>query len=199
MPSQYHHGDLRSAALRRSVEVIAQFGPERLSLRSLAADLGVSHTAPRHHFGDLRGLLTAVAAEGFALLAAQMDAVRAGGGSFLDVGVAYVSFALAQPGHFRVMFAPGLLDPRDGELVAAKAAAFAQLTGPVAEMSGEGRVEDAAAAVIAGWGMAHGIASLAMTGNLDEARLRPLVSGGDVADITRRAAGLLYGSPGGRS
>ena len=31
----------------------------------MAKRAGVSHAAPAHHFGDARGLLTALAAEGF--------------------------------------------------------------------------------------------------------------------------------------
>jgi AcrR family transcriptional regulator len=60
----YHHGDLRRAVLDRAVQVIASEGTDALSLRALAADLGVSHTAPRHHFASRQGLLTAVAVEG---------------------------------------------------------------------------------------------------------------------------------------
>src|SRR5688500_15175281 len=88
--STYHHGDLRRAVLDRAVVVIAAEGPSHLSLRSLAADLGVSHTAPRHHFGSREGVLSAVAAEGFTLLAADLRAVREAGGGFADVGVGYV-------------------------------------------------------------------------------------------------------------
>jgi AcrR family transcriptional regulator len=51
------------------VRAIAEDGPGALSLRDVARRLGVSHAAPTHHFGDKAGLLTAVAAEGFRLLA----------------------------------------------------------------------------------------------------------------------------------
>lgn len=177
--------------------MIGSEGPESLSIRSLAADLGVSHTAPRHHFGDRTGVLTAVAAEGFTLLAQHLGAARASGGSFLDAGVSYVEFALQYPAHFRVMFSPTLLDPSNAELIAAKQAAFGELRGGVEAMVAQGKVEDAAAAVIAGWGIVHGIATLGLTGNLDDANLRSLVADGDIIAITRRSAGMLYGSPGG--
>lgn len=196
MVDNYHHGDLRSAVLKRAVEVIGEQGPESLSLRSLAIDLGVSHTAPRHHFGDLTGVLTAVAIEGFEILAQRLIQARQETGNFLDVGVGYVEFALEHPAHFRVMFAPTLLDERSEELAVAKQAAFAQMNSGVQEMAATGQVEDAAAAVIAGWSLVHGLATLALTGNLDEAKLRDLVAGGDVIAISRRAAGMLYGSPG---
>lgn len=193
MMNSYHHGDLREAVLRRAVEVITEAGPESLSLRSLAADLGVSHTAPRYHFGDRKGVLTAVAAEGYAQLAELMATVRRQGGTFLDQGVTYVKFALGHPAHFHVMFNPSLLAEDDEALLTARAAAFAELRVGVDTVGeGPGR-EDAAAAVIAAWGMVHGIATLGLTGNLDAAELQPLIADGDLADITRRAAALLYG------
>lgn len=196
MSDTYHHGDLRAAVLRRAVEIVDAHGPERLSIRSLASDLGVSHTAPTHHFGDRTGVLTAVAAQGFTLLAEHLTSVRTAGGSFLDMGVGYVEFALAHPAHFRVMFTPTLLDQDDPGLRQAQQSAFAELSGGVEAMAAHGHVEDAAAAVIAGWGIVHGIATLALTGNLDQAKLRDLVANGDILGITRRAAGMLYGSPG---
>ena len=102
----------------------------------------------------------------------------------------------AYPAHFRVMFSPTLLDTTNADLVAAKPAAFDELRGGGEAMAARGQVEDAAAAVIAGWGIVHGIATLALTGNLDDAKLRSLVADGDLITITRRAASMLHGSPG---
>ncbi len=73
----YHHGDLRRALLAAALEAIEESGPAALSLRDLARRAGVSHAAPAHHFGDKAGLLTALAAEGFDLLADSADRGRA--------------------------------------------------------------------------------------------------------------------------
>ena len=102
----YHHGDLRRALLAAAVEMIAEAGPAALSLRALARRTGVSHAAPAHHFGDKAGLLTAVAAEGYRLLAAALRDAYERTGSFLEVGVAYVRFALEHQPYFEVMFRP---------------------------------------------------------------------------------------------
>jgi AcrR family transcriptional regulator len=190
MPDAYHHGNLRQAVLERAVAVIAADGPNGFSLRSLAADLGVSHTAPLHHFRSREGVLNAVAAEGFRLLSERLVAAREAG--FLEVGVAYVAFALDHPAHFQVMFTPTLLDENDPELAAARTAAFTELRGGVAAMASAGKVEDAATAVVASWSLVHGIATLALTGNLDKAELRSLVADGDVLAIARRSAAMLY-------
>ncbi len=172
--------------------MIAAEGPGRFSLRSLAADLGVSHAAPRHHFGSRQGVLTALAAEGYTLLAEQLRGVRESGGGFADVGVAYVGFAVAHPSHFEVMFAPKLLDPSDIALTASRELTFAELRGGVQALESEGRVADAPAAVLAAWSIVHGIATLALSGNLDASALRGHVAEGDLLEITRRSAQLLF-------
>jgi AcrR family transcriptional regulator len=189
----YHHGDLRRAVLDRAVQVIASEGADALSLRALAADLGVSHTAPRHHFSSRQGLLTAVAVEGFVELRQRLELIRERGGSFLDIGVGYVSFALDRPAHFSVMFTPRILDPADPDLEDAMEAAFALLRQGVDELPGPGAQQDAAAAVIASWSLVHGLATLALSGNLDKARVRDLV-GGDLLDLARRSAAMLHGT-----
>ena len=193
----YHHGDLREAVLRRAIEVITDEGPHNFSLRSLASDLGVSHTAPRHHFGDRQGVLNAIAAEGFTGLANSLSAVGQSGGTFLDQGVAYVTYAIEHPAHFQVMFTPSLLDENDESLAAAREATFAQLRAGVDSMSSsaDATIEDAGAAVIAAWALVHGIATLGLTGNLDASKLRDLFENDDLAAITRRSAAMLYGSP----
>ncbi|WP_304451947.1 TetR/AcrR family transcriptional regulator [Nocardiopsis sp. YSL2] len=198
MADAYHHGNLRAAVLERAAEVIESEGPYSFSLRSLAADLGVSHTAPRHHFGSREGILNALAVEGFQGLAESLRAVRAEGGTLLDAGVAYVRFAADHPGKFQVMFAPRLLDDGDAELAAARSAAFAELTGGVDTLQDRGiAVEDSAAAVVAGWAIVHGIATLALSGNLDTSGIRALFADTDLLTITRRSAGLLFGVPSG--
>ena len=86
----YHHGDLRRAVLDAAVAAIAESGPAALSLRDLARRAEVSHAAPAHHFGDKAGVLTALAAEGYALLGDALLETHDRTGDFLEVGVAYV-------------------------------------------------------------------------------------------------------------
>jgi AcrR family transcriptional regulator len=140
----YHHGDLRRALLSAAVEAITESGPTALSLRDLARRAGVSHAAPTHHFGDKAGLLTALAAEGFDLLAGALTAVPPDPGGFLEVGVAYVRVAVEHRAHFEVMFRPDLYHADDPELVAARARSSAALYGGVAAAA-------PAAAAPAGW------------------------------------------------
>ena len=61
----YHHGDLRSTLLNAANLMLKETGIEGLSLRKLADKVGVSRTAPYHHFKDKNQLLCAIAEQGF--------------------------------------------------------------------------------------------------------------------------------------
>jgi AcrR family transcriptional regulator len=172
----YHHGNLREAILDAATETIARDGIAALSLRAVATTLGVSHTAFRRHFGGREGVLNALAVRGYRQLAQAL----AGPVDFIDLGVAYVRFAVDHPGLFTVMFRTDLLDQSDPELIAARADSFAPLAAGVAGR----QPADPEAGRVAGWGIVHGIATLALTGNLS--------AGDDLTDLTRRALALTY-------
>jgi AcrR family transcriptional regulator len=61
----YHHGALRDALLKAAERVLERDGLAGLTLRAVAREAGVSHAAPTHHFGDLTGLVSELAAIGF--------------------------------------------------------------------------------------------------------------------------------------
>ncbi|MEU2118713.1 TetR/AcrR family transcriptional regulator [Streptomyces sp. NPDC016459] len=178
--STYHHGDLRQAVLTAALDVIAAEGPAALSLRDLARRAGVSHAAPAHHFKDRTGLLTALATQGYGLLA---DALAAAP-DLRERGVRYVRFAVEHPAHFQVMFQPELLRTDDPDLLAAKERASAGLRTGVAELRD---VPDARAAGIAAWSLAHGFATLLLTHNVRDA-----LGDRDPEEYFRTLAGLLF-------
>ena len=97
--STYHHGELRPALLRAAAKILEKEGREAISLRDLARRAGVSHAAPYRHFADRQALLAALAEDGFALLAAELQ-----GKAWREQAVAYLRFALANPERFRLMF-----------------------------------------------------------------------------------------------
>ncbi|MFA5552487.1 MAG: TetR/AcrR family transcriptional regulator [Trueperaceae bacterium] len=203
----YHHGSLRAALIEAAAEAVASHGVAALSLRALARELGVSHTAPRHHFTDKRGLLTALATDGYARLA---DKLFAAGDDFLEAGVAYVRFAIENPGHFAVMYQPELVDEDDAELQEARGrtgeALLAGANGRfgTAPSAGAHPSETAGASdslgpvagpgsfppyALLAWSAAHGIANLALAGTLTR-----MGYGDDkeaLADSARRALTLL--------
>lgn len=177
---RYHHGDLRSALLVAAAEQIAEEGVDAVSMRALARRCGVSHAAPTHHFTDRRGLFTALATQGFELLA---DDLASAGPDLVDVGLAYVRSVLAHPGHFDVMFRADLIDPANPELAVAQERASAQLRAALGEHVGAQR--DDRATRLAAWSIAHGFASLWRSGVFGEPA--DAASAGNLAgDVLRR-------------
>lgn len=61
----YHHGDLKIALIQAASDLLHQEGANALSMRKLADLVGVSRTAPYHHFKDKNALLCAIAENGF--------------------------------------------------------------------------------------------------------------------------------------
>src|SRR5688572_26394600 len=149
MPEPYHHGNLRETLLAAAVEAILESGPTGWSLRDLARRAGVSHAAPAHHFGDKKGLLTALAIDGYRLLADELDRTWEATENFLEVGVAYVRFAVTHRAVFEVMFRPDLLHVSEPALIEARAASRRRLIGPM-EIAAAGHPGfDAARAAVA--------------------------------------------------
>lgn len=104
---RYHHGDLERALLAAGRRLLERDGLSALSMRGLAREAGVSATAPYHHFKDHAALLYAIGREGSAELAAALRAARdlhpVGREQMIAVSVAYVEFALNNPGLYQLM------------------------------------------------------------------------------------------------
>lgn len=164
----YHHGSLRSAVIEAAVAEVEAVGAAAVSMREIARRAGVSHAAPLHHFGDKTGLFTAIATEGFRRSTEAIAPRTTGRFGFLDGGAAYVEWAINHPGYFEVMYHPGLYRNDDPALVEAKDAAFDVLNGSAAALAAEWGIDDVGGLVLAGWSLAHGLATLILAGNLDD-------------------------------
>jgi AcrR family transcriptional regulator len=172
----YHHGDLRRTLLDVSIAVIDKHGVDALNLRELAIRAGVSSGAPYHHFTNREALLACIAEEGFSGLETAMirerDASPDDATSRLAaLGRAYISFATAHRGHFRVMFR-GDLTP---ELVQEKPRAFHLLCDAIedCQRSGVAPAGDLQPLVLAAWSAVHGLATLWIDGALPRKGLNP--------------------------
>ncbi|TQM36942.1 TetR/AcrR family transcriptional regulator [Pseudonocardia cypriaca] len=176
----YHHGDLRRAALAATVDAIKQDGgTAALRMREVARRVGVSHAAFNHHFGTKPGLLAALAAEGYDLLA---EALTAADGGLVDAGVAYVRFAAEYPAHFEVMFHRALHNADDPQLIAAQERAGQALTA-VLSTSLTKTTE------LAAWSIVHGFADLWVGGAL------PAGIGADAGNAARPVIRRLSFTP----
>jgi AcrR family transcriptional regulator len=141
-------------------------GSAGLSLRAVAREAGVSAAAPYHHFKDRAALLYAVAHEGNVALndvvRTAFDSTGPGQERIVAVGLAYVTFALANPALYELMFETTRLydtvpdsSEAEGQLPRLLAATFgASLPARKADL-------DRHLAVIAGWSMFRGLAEVA--------------------------------------
>ena len=172
--ARYHHGDLRTALLQAAEAILDEAGLDTLTLREAARRAGVSHAAPAHHFGDLGGLLTELAAVGFDRLAARMRTAAEEapeGRRLAEVGRAYIRFAQASPGLFQLMFRARGLDYSAPRLREASRAAFEELAGAMVagteQPEATGAADVGSAAKLAGaWALVHGFAFLSIDGRL---------------------------------
>ena len=105
----YHHGDLRAQLIAAVRELVETHGPDGFSVAEAARRAGVSSAAPYKHFKDRHEILRGVVSEAMDRLRAAMEAGAAAHpeGSIqavAAVGQAYVDFARAEPGVFRLVF-----------------------------------------------------------------------------------------------
>jgi AcrR family transcriptional regulator len=116
MDRPYHHGRLRAVLLAEAERTLREHGVERLSLRDLARQAGVSHAAPRRHFADRQTLLDALAETGFTRLGNEVRAAIDGAGEdqparLRAAATAYVRFAAHDSALLELMFTAKNAEP----------------------------------------------------------------------------------------
>jgi AcrR family transcriptional regulator len=175
--ARYHHGALRAALLEAAQLVLERDGVAGLTLRAVARQAGVSHAAPTHHFGDLGGLVSELAAIGFRQFNTAMAATSIAGATPVEMGLAqakaYVAYAQAHPGMYGLMFRTERLDMKRPSLHEAASAAFAGLAGAVGASRHEQIHEEAlsldqAAAIARAWSLVHGFTMLLLDNRLSD-------------------------------
>jgi AcrR family transcriptional regulator len=166
----YHHGSLKEALVAAGIEILDARGLEALSLRAIAAQVGVSHTAPKNHFGSLKGLLTAIAAEGFRRHRAHMLDGASGDDPKARQYAAmqgYLRFANVHPHLFRLMFSPALCAMDDPDLSAAAADSYGVLAGIAKGLDWDksGAPDADRRSELMLWSLVHGYAMLTLSGS----------------------------------
>ena len=173
----YHHGALRDALLEAAERVLERDGLSGLTLRAVAREAGVSHAAPTHHFGDLTGLVSELAAIGFRQFNTAMSAAGASASAPLEKAAAraraYVAYAQAHPGMYGLMFRTERLDMTRPSLCEAANASFAGLAGAIGVSRQEQISEQAlslgqAADIARAWSLVHGFTMLLLDGRLTD-------------------------------
>ncbi|MGO9437670.1 MAG: TetR/AcrR family transcriptional regulator [Terracidiphilus sp.] len=191
-PHPYHHANLRKTLLDAAVALIGEVGPRAFTLREVARRAGVSHNAPYRHFAGKDEVLVAVAEEGFDRLTAVMRRTLARGKSPRErlqlCGCGYVKFALRWPQHFLVMFdlPPALRKHGHNQGIGENAFRVLLNCIAAAQQSRDLPKGDVLPLAWTAWSLVHGIAKLAISGNL------PL-SARSTIEFTGRASQTIFG------
>jgi AcrR family transcriptional regulator len=169
----YHHGDLKRALTEAALALVAEKGPKGFTLSEAARRAGVSLAAPYRHFADKADLLASVAEQGFLELHQAMAVTGEGMSDPRDrvteISRTYVRWAVAHPDYYQVMFGAETKDKAEHPgLLVAGARAFNTLLEVVAECLAAGLMRGGEPLQLAGpmWSMVHGIAALAIGGDL---------------------------------
>jgi AcrR family transcriptional regulator len=107
--THYHHGNLRASLLAVATAMVEEQGIESLSLRKLADRVGVSRTAPYHHFENKNELLCAIAEQGFQHWLQTIETILKNKDPqpverYRGFVLAYVKYAVENPEIYDLMF-----------------------------------------------------------------------------------------------
>lgn len=168
--------DLRDAILRASLELGSELGEDGLTMRAIAARLGVSVTALYHHFDGKPAILRGLRFWGADLLAGHLgpsyeseDPVEC----LYQVSVRYVGFARDNPWLYRLLFAEQEVDWREfseeerARLMAPNGQVHGCFVTAVARGSFRADLDVDTAPFIM-WAANHGLASLILGGRISE-------------------------------
>jgi len=171
----YHHGDLKEALLKASLELVSEKGPHGFTLAEVCRKAGVSVAAPYRHYRDREALLAAIALAGFELqyeamaeaLAKCQDKTFEG---LRSLATSYVNFAIANPSRYRVMYGSDLSKAKFPELYATARRAFDIVFCTVEKcLIASGKpTGNTYGMSVSMWSHCHGIAMLCVDGFLRE-------------------------------
>jgi AcrR family transcriptional regulator len=188
--------NLRERLLSCTTAIIRKDGLAFVSLRAVARRARVSHGAPAYHFRSKAGLLAAYAQQGYERLNAKVERLlKQGGGDpareLRLVGCGYIAFAIENPEHFAIMFRDEYHEHGNAGLDAAANRALGLLRGVLVRCVSKKRVrtDDFEALLAASWAVAHGHASLWLSG-----RTLKRFGGADPAKFAERVIGLFVDS-----
>ncbi|MGH1373315.1 MAG: TetR/AcrR family transcriptional regulator [Cellvibrionaceae bacterium] len=173
--TRYHHGDLKASLIQAAGAILQRDGADALSLRAIAQEVGVSHTAPYSHFKNKKELIRAVIDRGFESLAEAMQSAadqspRSRDNLALTYGAAYLEFAISNPELYRLMLGQvesrGLKKPSSREFFSSEERA---LKDPffLLENAFEKFVDDSSEVknkALGAWALVHGMAALLIEG-----------------------------------
>ncbi|MGR6871516.1 TetR/AcrR family transcriptional regulator [Pseudomonas sp. HK3] len=182
------HGDLRMELLREGLKLLDTQGIEGITIRAVARNAGVAHSAPANHFPNRRAMLTAIAAIVFADLAdlitkAITDLTGKPEQAIQAFAETCFQFAFDNPSRYQLLWQRQLIDQDDPSVAKEMERVYSALLSLLRQDNVNHRV-DTETDAIAIWSMIHGYISMRLDGNL--------VAGEDtVTNLPRHKAILL--------
>ena len=165
----YHHGDLKTAMISATLELVRKKGPRGFTMKEASRNAGVSVSAPYNHFKDKEALLIEIVILGNETLETELRAASDTAASIrerlLAVYLAYITFARRHPDLFTLMFNSGIDKAPYPEVQASAAKAFDIAVTLALQL--ESLPERGAQLALAVWTMAHGFAALSVEHSVD--------------------------------
>lgn len=167
--------DTRERVLDAARQIYLSEGLRSLSMRKVAADVGISATAIYRHFENKEAMLISLVAQGSHLFFQYLSRGLAGktARERLELsGMAYLDFALDHPSYYRILFMSSQEDIGLERLCAESSESFAPtfqyLVDRVRDCMVEGVLAkaDADATALTIWAGCHGFVSLYLANNL---------------------------------
>ncbi|MBL4637602.1 MAG: TetR/AcrR family transcriptional regulator [Kofleriaceae bacterium] len=167
-PNSFHHGDLKRVLFDVAVSLLDQHGVSGVTIRAVAREAGVSHSAPVNHYKDRRALLTAIAQAQFEIILEdiesallktptnQKDRVEV----FAD---AMIKFGFRYPHRYQLLWRGDLIDHEDPQLLSAMDKIYDQLCDEIDRAAPRAKVDRDTVAV-ALWSMVHGYIDMRLSG-----------------------------------
>lgn len=166
MKNNYHHGDLIHALAEKGREILEQEGVEKLSLRKIAAETGVSHTAPYRHFKDKTELLAKIAENGYIELYEAMQNCITDSGDSINhikaIALEYVKLCTRIPETSKLMFSGIIIIKDHPDLKSAATDAYTLLADVIKRGQSDGEIKngDIDKYTAAVWASIHGLSAL---------------------------------------
>lgn len=172
--------DFRERLCAAAERLFAEKGPDAVTMRQLASELGVSPMTPYRYFQDKDDILAAVRTNGFNKFAAALEEARSKAtsarGKGAAVGDAYVRFAFEHPHTYKLMFDLNQpLDTTHPELIEAGRRALETQSAWAEDQVAAGElVGDPKQIGAMFWAATHGVVVLEMAGKLPPGAAREL-------------------------
>jgi AcrR family transcriptional regulator len=171
---KYKISKLRIQLIKAASEIISNEGIKKLTMRALSNRVGVSRTAAYRHFENKDALLFAIAEEGFKELTIKYHKINRDKSlnSILrlqNIGLAYIEFAINNPGAFRLMFGREITQhQRSEKLCSIAGKTFNEYLSAVKSFQDEqNTVKEDSILANYYWAIVHGLATLLLDGQIE--------------------------------